>query len=68
MENVIFLFNAECGSYKNRALHYVTLKQEPINRSLYLHYFLESTLSRVHVALFLERLSGEVSHAHSSTR
>ena len=41
------------------------LSQEPINRSLYLLYYaLESTLSRVD--LFIERLSGEVSHAHSS--
>ena len=39
--------------------------QEPINRSLYLLYYaLESSLSRVD--LFIERLSGEVSHAHSS--
>ena len=35
--------------------------QEPINRSL---YALESTPSRVD--LFIERLSGEVSHTHSS--
>ena len=40
--------------------------QEPINRSLYLLYYaLDSTLSR-RVDLFIERLSGEVSHAHSS--
>ena len=39
--------------------------QEPTNSSLYLLYYaLESPLSRVD--LFIERLSGEVLHAHSS--
>ena len=43
----------------------IQIDQEPINRSLYLLYYaLESTLSRVD--LFIERLSGEVSHARSS--
>ena len=42
-----------------------SVKQEPINRSLYLPYYgLESTLSRGD--LFIERLSGEVSQPHSS--
>ena len=41
--------------------------QEPINRSLYLHQFLESTLSRV--ALFLERLfSREKNHVQRMNR
>ena len=41
-------------------------RQEPIKGSLHLSYSaLESTLSRVD--LFLERLPGEILHAHSST-
>ena len=55
--------NVPCLSVQGRySMH---LEQEPINRSLYLLYYaLESALSRVD--LFIERLSGEVSHAHNS--
>ena len=46
-------------------IQYNTIHQGPINRSLdLLYYALESTFSRVD--LFIERLSGKVSYAHSS--